>query len=134
MDEWFETRAITLFHETYHWENTVSMPKCNLRPEIYDPQSVVKLAKDNEKNAHINAESWAQAAMAIYLQKTFNLNSPPTPASVANPDTSARSLFLDSAPPGFVRPVSIDSLTFSPSGPNITRLGDVGPLDVSQNT
>ncbi|OCK75263.1 hypothetical protein K432DRAFT_260211, partial [Lepidopterella palustris CBS 459.81] len=90
--------------------------------------SVVRLAKDNENDAHINAESWAQAAMAVYLQKTFNLKSPPTPASVANPDISARSLFLDSAPPGFVQPVSIDSPTFNPSGSNIIRLGDVGPL------
>lgn len=134
MDEWFNTRTITLFHETYHWKNTVSVPKCYLEDEVYTPQEVVKLAKENEKDAHINAESWAQSAMAIYLQKTFGLNKPPTPASVRNPALSTRSRSLQSAPPGFVRPVSIDSQTFNPSGPNIIRLGDVGPLFVSKNT
>jgi hypothetical protein len=41
-------------------------------PEVYQPRDVVDLAKtQNTAKAKLNAESWAQAAMAMYLQQTL---------------------------------------------------------------
>lgn len=126
MNDWFETRAITVFHETMHWKNTVSVPRCDLDPEIYEPSEVVALAKRDEAAARINAESYAQAAMAIYLQKTFHLDSPPTPDGRVTP--RGRVVTLSKAPNGFVRPVSLDSPTFKPTGANVVSLSSVGDL------
>ncbi len=135
---WRATRARSLFHETYHWAKTVSDPKCNLQPERYQPLRVVELAATDFKKSVINAESWAQAAMAIHLQKTFGLISPPVPegyrgseqtSDAAIVDANAlEEKFLDKQPEGFIPPVRTDSPTFDPDMENVVQLGTLGPL------
>jgi hypothetical protein len=80
MEGWVNTRAGTIFHETYHWDYTVSRPTCDRLPEDYAPIDVYRLTLEHgTETAKLNAESWTQAALAIYAQKTFNLPSPPPP-------------------------------------------------------
>ncbi|KAL2038570.1 hypothetical protein N7G274_008618 [Stereocaulon virgatum] len=100
-DLWRKIKARVVFHESYHWgKEEVSDPRCNLKPEVYNARKVMELAsEENVKVARLNAESWAQAAMATYLQQTFNLSSPPKPAS-------QRPGFLK---PGFKRPAPVDA-------------------------
>jgi hypothetical protein len=126
MDYWRPVRARTLFHETYHWETTVSVPRC--LDKGYTPQQVVDLARDHEDLAVINAESYTQAAMAVYLQKEFGLSMPPTPRSSAFVGEDVTEIFLDSPPSDWVSPVDLESRTFNPTGPGIRRLSELGPL------
>lgn len=59
-------------------------------PEIYDAQAVVKLAKEeNVAGSKINAEPWAEAATAIYVQQTFSLSVPPIPQQRVTADVQA---------------------------------------------
>jgi hypothetical protein len=135
IDYWRETRALVLFHETYHWENTVSIPRC--KDIAYEPYRVVKMAQTDEENAKLNAESWTEAAMAIYLQKTFGLSSPPTALPAPSPLSSASATVdgddivteaLDAPPDGWIEPVSTSSTQFLPDMTNTTWLSDVGAL------
>ncbi|KAL4916199.1 glycoside hydrolase superfamily [Aspergillus aurantiobrunneus] len=128
--QWRAVRARTLLHETYHWKNTVSQPKCDLRPEVYNPGDVVALARNDEGKAGINAESYAQAAMAIYLQKTFHLDSPPEPYQVSEEDEDDLDLeysIVNDMP----TPVPLDAEEFKPdnSTGNLRRLSDYGRQD-----
>ena len=87
MEPWRSVRARVLFHETYYWGETVSKPKCDLRPQKHRAQDVVRLAKEqNIATVKLNAESWTLAAMAIYLQETFNLAQPPEARGKVNDD------------------------------------------------
>jgi len=88
INPWRATRARILFHETYHWEHTVSQPKCIPKKgeeEIYTPEEVVQLAKEkNIAESRINAESWTLAAVAMYIQDKWGLSDPPVPANAPN--------------------------------------------------
>ena len=135
MNPWRYARARSLFHETYHWGTTVSQPKCNRRPEKYTPKDVVDLAKNgNTKEARLNAESWAQAAMAMYLQQTFNLKSPPVPqpenpiidSSLMSHDTGPlEEGFLDEMPDWFAPPVAQDAPTFKPDMADVVQISRI---------
>lgn len=138
MNPWRAARARSLFHETYHWGTTVSRPKCNRRPEVYQPKDVVDLAtNENTNGAKINAESWAQAAMAMYLQQTFNLASPPVPkeyapANIQN-DSSVMAIdngdleeiFLDQMPDWFAPPVEQGAPDFKPDMTDVVQLSSI---------
>ena len=135
MDPWRKVKARSLFHETYHWGPAeVSDPIANRVPEIYDAQAVVNLAnQENVAGSKTNAESWAQAAMAIYIQQTFSLSNPPVPQQQASADIQAlfsnttfvddiEEQFFDSAPDWFNPPVANDSSTFSPDLANVEQI------------
>ncbi|KAJ5600696.1 hypothetical protein N7450_001763 [Penicillium hetheringtonii] len=77
IDYWKPIRARALFHETYHWKDTVSVPRC-LDWARY-PSAITKLARVDQENAATNAESWTLAALSIFLQQVFHLDSPPAP-------------------------------------------------------
>lgn len=135
MNPWRAARARSLFHETYHWGTTVSQPRCNRRPEIYQPKDVVDLAtNENTNGAKINAESWAQAAMAMYLQQTFGLKSPPVPREYAPTDVQSdpsvmgidngdlEETFLDQMPDWFAPPVVQGAPAFAPDMTDVVQL------------
>jgi hypothetical protein len=66
MTKWKPVRARVALHETYHWEHTVSEPRC--RDLAYKPQAVIDLAKNKGTGeARKNAESFAQAGLAIFI-------------------------------------------------------------------
>ena len=70
--------------------------------------------------------------MAIYLQKTFHLSSPPIPeegnsASIAGSELNG--LRLSSPPPGWNRPVVENNSIFNPDMTNVVMLEQVGPLN-----
>lgn len=82
MNNWFDNRAITFLHEVYHWPNTVSIPQCGDTAGL--PQQVCNLAYHYNTNvARLNAESYAEAAMAIYIMKTFHHSDVPTPGGTS---------------------------------------------------
>ena len=94
---------------------------------------MVKLAETKEKDAAINAESYALAAMAIYLQKTFNLDEPPIPEATATPTPSVHDDYQvedlvvesdDEVP----TPVPLDSVDFIPYNAtgDVKRMTDYG--------
>ncbi|KAI9708733.1 MAG: hypothetical protein M1820_003688 [Bogoriella megaspora] len=138
MDNWRKIKSGVLFHETYHWGPAeVSDPRCNRKPEIYDPGKVSQLARDeNIKGSKTNAESWTQAAMACYLMQAFKLKTPPLPKGEAafNAEVTSNNftindiedVFFDSAPDWFESPVSLDASEYAPS--------NVETLDVGDNT
>jgi hypothetical protein len=152
IDYWRPIRARSLFHESYHWEYTVSDPLT--WDETYQPLEIVKLACDNEvsiwlimssltpqfsfltlsvqirEEAAQNAENWALCAMAIYLQKTFHLDSSPVPAaSSANIQGSRLHEGRLAAPPAaWNRPVPFNSSTFNPDINGVIMLQKVGSL------
>ena len=133
MDPWRKVKARSLFHETYHWGPAeVSDPICNRKPEIYDAGNVVQLAKDeNIEGSKINAESWAQAAMACYVQQIFNLKNPPVPNAMAAADVQGNftddieEKFFDQAPDWFQSPVNLTAHAYSPPMDGVDIL-DVG--------
>lgn len=46
-DLWRRIKAGVVFHKSYHWgKDEVSDPRCNCKPEVYDPNKVVKVALD----------------------------------------------------------------------------------------
>jgi hypothetical protein len=109
------------------WTPTVSDPHCG--DYAYQPINVTTLAKYNESAARINAESYAQAAMAIYVQSKFDLLQPPVPEQ-GEPLYDLAEIELDAPPDGWVSPVSVESPTFNPAGPGIQSLSDIGNLTV----
>ncbi|MCJ1264686.1 hypothetical protein MMC22_004560 [Lobaria immixta] len=51
---------------------------CDRRPELYSAKEVVDLARnENSRGAMRNEQSWTFAALAMYVQQTFKLPSPP---------------------------------------------------------
>lgn len=146
MNPWRAARARSLFHETYHWGTTVSRPRCNRQPEIYQPKDVVDLAtNENTKEAKINAESWTQAAMAMYLQQTFGLKSPPVPKEYAPADVQSdlsvmgidngdlEETFLDQMPDWFAPPVAQGAPAFTPDMTDVVQLSWLS-VDGTQTT
>jgi hypothetical protein len=69
--------------------------------------------------------------MAIYLQKTFHLSSPPIPATPSTIIEGSQLIesSLPSAPAGWNRPVATDAAVFSPDLTDIVMLEEIGPLD-----
>lgn len=128
IDYWRPVRARTMFHESYHWEYTVSNPLAI--DFTYDPKEITDLALRDEEEAAENAESWALAAMAIYLQKTFNLDKPPKPQSpkAVIAGTQLHETRLDAPPAAWKRPVAANAAKFSPDMTGVTMLQQVGPL------
>ncbi len=128
IDYWRPIRARTMFHESYHWETTVSVP---LTIDFtYDPKEITDLAVNDEEEAVENTESWALAAMAIYLQKTFHLDKPPKPKGTTGTIAGAKlhEKRLAAPPPGWKRPVALDAAQFRPDMTEVTMLQQVGPL------
>lgn len=58
-DLWRRIKAGVVFHKSYHWgKDEVSDPRCNCKPEVYDPNKVVKVALDeNAKDASVILQS-----------------------------------------------------------------------------
>lgn len=119
MENWKPIRARTALHETYHWEHTVSEPRC--RDLAYSPTDVVRLAKtQGSDRARLNAESFAQAGLAIHVMDTFHLSTPPTPgggkvsAEAAAADDEMQEISLDAPPAGWVSPMSYDTAVVKP--------------------
>jgi hypothetical protein len=70
--------------------------------------------------------------MAIYLQKTFDLSSPPIPAAPGSVSIVGSQLIegdLASPPAGWNRPVPTDSAVFNPNLTNVIMLEEVGALN-----
>jgi hypothetical protein len=119
MENWRPVRARTMLHETYHWANTVSVPRC--QDLAYSPLDVCDIAyHKGTDTARLNAESFAIANMAIYVMKTWGHDSPPTPNGVPYPPGPASESgitwldnVLDTPPSFWVRPVSIESVDFT---------------------
>lgn len=121
MEYWKPNRARSLHHETFHWEDTVSVPRC--LDLDYEPQEICDTAYYyGTEEARWNAESFSLAAMAIYVQKNFHLDSPPTPFGVpyeplpngpSSKTEKGGNDSLSSEPVGWVSPVSIDSQNFT---------------------
>lgn len=114
IDYWKLTRGHTLFHETYHWEHTVSRPRC--RDITYDAASIVTdLAVKQQDKSVINAESYALAASAIYAQRVFHLSKPPKPKDLNKRDTTTdeevKDTALESGPAWWEKPASTDKST-----------------------
>ncbi|KAJ7162828.1 hypothetical protein C8R46DRAFT_903677 [Mycena filopes] len=92
-----------------------------------------------------NAESYAQAAMAIYLQKTFHLKTPPLPmgykGAAAGNVTGSRlhELVLSAPPTGWNSPVPNTNATYNPDLTDVVLLSTIGamttgPTDCTQST
>ncbi|KAJ5290836.1 hypothetical protein N7478_000087 [Penicillium angulare] len=134
MDYWRPVRAQTMYHETYHWKNTVSDPRC--RDHTYQAEDVVDLAVKDQTKASNNAEYYTQAAMAIYLQQVFHLSSPPTPegygtssnSSVSIAGTEILETYLDDPPRWWQAPVANTPKAFKPDMTDITMMSGVGFL------
>ncbi|KAJ5219690.1 hypothetical protein N7468_008894 [Penicillium chermesinum] len=102
----------------------------------YQAKDVVDLAVKDQTKASNNAESYAQAAMAIYLQQAFHLSSPPTPAGYGTSSDSSVSIagteiletYLDAPPSWWEAPVANTSKTFKPDMTDITMMSGVGSL------
>ena len=98
-------------------------------------QDVVALATNkNTQVARLNAESWAQAAMAMYLQQTFNLNSPPVLKEYAATNDSVVATingddftegYLEQMPDWFVPPIAQDAPEFNPNMASVVQLSSV---------
>jgi Lysine-specific metallo-endopeptidase len=117
MDEWRPVRARTMFHEMFHWNPTVTVPMA--RDYAYKPSAVTSLAANNEPTATMNAESYAQAALGMYVKHKFDLLQPPLPRQGQTVDDLTDDLAegaADDPPDGWVSPVSEDSPTFNPAG------------------
>lgn len=117
MNNWFDNRAVTLLHEVYHWPNTVSIPECGDSADL--PQDVCNLAYYHNTNvARLNAESYTEAAMAIYIMKAFHQSDVPTPGGTPfQPSTIVIANVTDNlssdGPPGWDTPVSTTSQNFT---------------------
>lgn len=134
MDNWRDVRAMAMFHETYHWGRTVSDPRCLLDPERYSPSEVVDLAKGDINISKLNAESWAMAAVAIYIQKTFGRDTPPGPQAGVDGGGNSKSVFkttaLDQPPDWFDAPAKLDAPEFKPPpSSDLVQLGSLGTLN-----
>lgn len=128
INKWRKARARSLFHESYHWKDTVSQPRCDLSPEVYQPQPVVDLAKKDLNKAKINAESWAQAALAIYIQKEFKTDGPPVPEGYKGDEETLEEKMID-MPDWFDAPVKQGAEKFEPpESPDLFQLGQMGVL------
>ncbi|EAQ88056.1 predicted protein [Chaetomium globosum CBS 148.51] len=92
--------------------------------------SFLTLSVQIREEAAQNAENWALCAMAIYLQKTFHLDSSPVPAaSSANIQGSRLHEGRLAAPPAaWNRPVPFNSSTFNPDINGVIMLQKVGSL------
>ncbi|KAJ6559464.1 hypothetical protein DFH09DRAFT_824839, partial [Mycena vulgaris] len=92
------------------------------------------LAVSNQSKSVTNAESWAQAAMAIYLQKTFHLSDPPLPEGYRSGTASTIAgvdlveILLDAPPDEWDPPVLNTNPTYSPDMTNVILLSGVGAL------
>lgn len=129
IDYWKPLRVRSLFHETYHWKNTVSVPRC--RDKTYDPRVIINMARLQQEDSVINAESWALAALSIYLQQVFHLESPPTAIPKSSPvigGADIREHYLDAPPDWWERPVDLDSKAFNPSMDDTVMLSSMGSL------
>lgn len=117
----------------------MSRPPCHRVPEVYLPKEVYDLARsENTEGAKLNAESWTQAAIAMYVQQTFNLKVPPVPIEYAPPDVSSdpsimkidhrdfKELFLDRMPDWFVPPVVQGAPAFQPDMRDVVQLSSIG--------
>ena len=120
MEEWKPVRARIVLHESYHWASTVSDPPC--RDLEYKPKDVCDLAREQgTEQARLNAESFAQAALAIYIMDTWHHANPPTPGGVPYPppagmpqntkNADIQEIKLDAPPAGWIRPLKLDDTT-----------------------
>ncbi|KAF8251776.1 hypothetical protein K440DRAFT_43812 [Wilcoxina mikolae CBS 423.85] len=102
IDAYKFAQAWTLFHETYHMEDTVGRPAVIdvLDGKCYGAKRVFEIARDNNAElSYINAESYAAAATAILVQKRWNLKTPPRPGACMSGNSCVKAL-SDDLPPG----------------------------------
>lgn len=138
------TRAAAIFHETYHWCGTVSQPPANHYPETYKPEEVVLLAaQENTEGARLNAESWAQAAMAMFVQQTFNLDLPPVPKGSVSAEVQShlsilgisnqtlKSIVLNQMPDWFAPPVVQGAPEFKPDMVHVVQLSSIDEVPLN---
>ncbi|KAM0444978.1 hypothetical protein ACHAQK_002522 [Fusarium lateritium] len=132
INPWKDSRARTLYHETFHWERTVSDPKC--LDYAYAPEKVVELAETGTENAILNAENFALAGFAIYAQDQFGLKEPPIPDKPwALDDEDEGISVLEEAPSGWVEPESVSKTSFKPHPRyNAKKLSDLGTTEPVQ--
>jgi len=89
------------------------------------------MALHNENKASINAESYAQAAMSIYLQQIFGLDNPPAPVDCTKPpDTTGQVILEPANTSAGPTPVALDAPVFRPANATgeVTRLSDYGSV------
>lgn len=138
IDPWRYVKAWSLFHESYHWgPDEVSDPRANecgwLQDQWYDPHPALLYVAFPGHGSHFRtAESWAQAAMAIYVQRTLDLKNPPAPPKQAAADIQEsfkdksfddmEENFLEEMPDWFLPPVARDSPTFNPDMKDVVQL------------
>ena len=144
INRWWTARAGIIFHETYHWAKTVARPRLNRKPEVYSAKEVYDLArKENTEGAKTNAQSWTLAAIAMFVQQTFNLRFPPVPKEYFPPDVRSDPsimkivterldiISLDRMPDWFAPPVVQGATAFKPDMTNVVQLSSIGRM--SQN-
>jgi hypothetical protein len=129
-------RAKTVLHESYHWKDTVSSPRC--LDITYKPSAVVKLGRTSPIDAAINAESYALAALAIFIQQAFHLDEPPKPQELQTtsdnatfPGADSYETYLDSPPDWWEPPVVNTSSTFSPNMTDTVIMSSLGTMAYS---
>lgn len=121
-----------MYHETFHWERTVSDPKC--LDYAYAPEKVVERAGTGTENAILNAENFALAGFAIYAQDQFGLKEPPIPDTSWALDNEDEGIsVLKEAPSGWVEPESVSKTSFKPHPRyNAKKLSDLGTTEPVQ--
>jgi hypothetical protein len=87
--------------------------------------AITNLAVSDQTKSATNAESWAQAAMAIYLQKTFQLSDPPLPESYRSGTASTS----DGADLGSSRPRPTDGTPRAQHEPDLQSRHDQRDYD-----
>ncbi|KAH7466503.1 hypothetical protein FOMA001_g15942 [Fusarium oxysporum f. sp. matthiolae] len=132
INPWKDSRARTMYHETFHWERTVSDPKC--LDYAYAPDKVVERAETGTENAILNAENFALAGFAIYAQDQFGLKEPPIPDQSWALDNEDEGIsVLKEAPSGWVEPESVSKTSFKPHPRyNAKKLSDLGTTEPVQ--
>ncbi|KAK4200586.1 killer toxin subunits alpha/beta-like protein [Triangularia verruculosa] len=87
IDRWSTVRALTIFHETTHWQD-ISWPTCDSRPkgkkEIYAPEKIVGNARNGGDDGYeLNlrtAHAWTLAATAMWMMQRWPSIGVPQPA------------------------------------------------------
>jgi hypothetical protein len=130
IDDFMNSRALTIFHESYHWE-FVSRPECDLEPEIYEALDATYLAREEPNLAQINAQSWALVGAAIWLSKTYEFADNKVPLPNPHPCEAVVVTVkpLDSPPDGWIAPIPCDAPEdYVPHGDNVVALTSVGDI------
>ncbi|EPE25506.1 Metalloproteases (zincins), catalytic [Glarea lozoyensis ATCC 20868] len=81
LDNFELNSAVTMYHETFHYDNLVGYP--SIKDTVFYADQCYQLAKViGTEKAYVNADSYTVDALAIYIQQKFQLSSPPLPRFV----------------------------------------------------